>query len=410
LPHLLITTQVYPPEIHPSAVMVRELAEHLAEHGWEVTVCAGLPHHPAGRLPAGWRWRPWQRTVDGKVEVVRTGHLVHQSRAVATRAAVFVSQALGTAAAGLLARRVDAVLVYGPPLVGADLGALVAACHRAKLVNVIYDLYPDVAIETGKVRDPLVIGAARLAERLQYRVADLTVVLSEGFRDQLVARGVDRGRVAVLPVWLDPEEIRPGPRDNAWRREQGIPGDRFVVLYAGTIGVVSGATVVAEAARLLRDRPEVLFLFVGEGEERPRLEARARELGLTNVRFLTFQPRERLAEVQATADVGLVTLAPGRGRTSVPSKVLGYLAAGRPVVASVDEGSDTAREIRDAGSGLVVPPEDPDALAGAVRRALDDAPWRAAAGSRGRTRLETEYARQPVLNRYRQILEQVIGT
>lgn len=403
----MITTQVYPPEIHPTAVMVRELAEHLAGNGWEVTVCAGLPHHPMGRLMEGWRWRLWQRSREGDVEVLRVGHLVHSSRAIPVRAGVYVSQAIGAAAAAALTRRCDLVLVYGPPLVGANLGALVARWHRAKLVCVIYDLYPDVAIETGKVVNPLVIGASRLAERIQYRATDLTVVLSEGFRRSLVSRGVPVSKIAVVPVWLDPDEIRPISRENAWRREQGIPSDRFVVLYAGTVGVVSGASVVADAAALLRDRPEVLFLFVGEGEERPHVEARARELGLDNMMFLPFQPRERLTEVQATADVGLVTLSPGRGRTSVPSKVLGYMAAGRPVLASVDGDSDTAAEVRMAGCGLVVSPGDAAALACAVRRAVSEVAWREVAGARARERMMEGYTRDSVLTRYRMRLEEV---
>jgi colanic acid biosynthesis glycosyl transferase WcaI len=405
LPRILITTQVYPPEIHPSAVMVRELAEHLVGQGWDVTVCAGLPHHPAGRLYHGWRWRPWRRTLEHGVEVVRTGHLVHPSRSIAVRAGVYVSQAAGAAAAGLLARRADLVLVYGPPLVGPNLGALVAARHGAKLANVVYDLYPDIAIETGKVKSPLLIGAARAAERMAYRRSDLTIVLSEGFKRQLMDKGVPAERIAVIPVWLDPDEIRPLGRDNAWRREQGIGLDKFVVLYAGTIGVVSGAAMVAEAAALLCDRPEILFLFVGEGEEKAKVEARARELGLVNMMFLPFQPRERLAEVQATADVGLVTLAPGRGRTSVPSKVLGYLAAGRPVIASVDGGSDTAEEIDGAGCGLVVPPADAKALADAVVHAASDPQGVERMGPAARRSFEAGYCREPVLERYRLALE-----
>jgi colanic acid biosynthesis glycosyl transferase WcaI len=408
MPRLLITTQVYPPEIHPTAVMVRELAEHLAGRGWEVTVCAGLPHHPAGRLYPGWRWRPWQRTAERGVEVVRTGHLVHESRAIPVRGLVFTSQALAAAAAALVSRRPDVVLVYGPPLVGPNLGALVAARHGAKLACIVYDLYPDIAIETGRVTNPAIIGAARIAERMAYRATDLTIVLSDGFKRQLVDRGVPAERIAVIPVWLDPDEIRPMDRDNAWRREQGIGPEKFVVLYAGTIGVVSGAAMVAEAAALLRERPEILFLFVGEGEEKAKVEARAKELRLSNMMFLSFQPRERLAEVQATADVGLVTLAPGRGRTSVPSKVLGYLAAGRPVIAAVDPGSDTAAEIDGAGCGLVASPADATALADAVTRAADDGPWRAAAGTAARARFEAGYSQKYVLERYEERLMSLV--
>jgi colanic acid biosynthesis glycosyl transferase WcaI len=407
VPRILITTQVYPPETHPTALMVRELAEYLAAREWDVTVCAGLPHHPRGRLPEGWRRRPWRRSMESGVELIRVGHLVHPSRTIPVRAAVYVSQAASTALAAFASRKADVVLVYGPPLVGPCLGAPVAARHRAKLATVIYDIYPDVAVETGKVRNPLVIGAARIAERFHYRASDRIVVLSEGFERQLVAKGVSGEKIAVVPVWLDPDEIRPMSRDNAWRTEQEIPLDRFVVLYAGTIGVVSGATIVADAASLLRDRPDILFLFVGEGEEKPKVEASARELGLSNMRFLPFQPRDRLREVQAAADAGLVTLAPGRGRTSVPSKVLGYMAAGRPVIAAADADSDTAAEIEAADCGIVSPPGSASVLAEVVRRAADAPAWRESAGARARARFEATYARDMVLERYRRMLEEL---
>jgi colanic acid biosynthesis glycosyl transferase WcaI len=408
LPRILISTQVFPPEIHPTAVMVCELAGHLAQHGWEVEVVCGFPHHPAGVLPEGWTKSLWRAEDQDGFRVLRTWHVTSSSRSIPARAGVYVSQALGTTAGAMLSPKADVVLVYGPPLVGPDLGALVAFRHGAKLANVVYDIYPDIAVETGRVTNPAVIRAARLAERFQYWASDLTIVLSEGFKQQLVAKGVDESRIAVVPVWLDPNEIQPLPRDNAWRREHDIPLDRFVVLYAGTIGVVSGATVVAEAAALLRDSKDILFLFVGEGDEKPSVEARARELGLTNMRFLPFQPRERLAEVQATADVGLVTLAPGRGRTSVPSKVLGYMAAGRPALASVDEGSDTAREITENEIGVVVKPGDAAVIAHAVSALKKSSGRRLSLGERARARLEREYSRESALERYRARLEELI--
>ena len=351
MPRILITTQVFPPEIHPTAVMVHELAAYLAANRWSVDVVCGYPHHPQGVLPDGWTKDLWRiEELDG-VRVLRTMHFTHPSRAVVIRAAVYLSQAFSTVLGALLSPKVDVVLVIGPPLVGGSLGFLIALRHRAGLVNVIYDLYPDVAIETGKVKNPLVISAAKLVEKLQYRAASRTIVLSDGFKKMLRQRGVPEEKIAVVPVWLDPYEIRPLPRDNARRREQGISLDKFVVLYAGTIGVVSGAVVVADAAALLQKRDDILFLFVGQGEEKPRVESRARELGLTNMKFLPFQPRSSLAEVQATADVGLVTLAPGCGRTSVPSKVLGYMAAWRPVIASADPDSDTAIEVTEGRFG-----------------------------------------------------------
>lgn len=407
---ILITTQVYPPELHPTAVMVRELARYLVSCGWQVTVAAGLPHHPYGKVYAGHRVLPFERRLVEGIEVLRLWHPVNPSRSVAVRASLFVTQAMSTAVEATLARRADVVLVYGPPLIGPGLAWIVALRHRARLVTVVYDIYPDVAVEAGKVKNRALIGLARIAERFQYWSADKIIVLSEGFKKTLAKKGVPENKIVVLPVWLDADEIQPMARDNAWRRENGIPLESFVVLYAGTIGVVSGAEIVPDAAAVLRDRCDVLFLFVGDGEARPRVEARARELGLNNLRFLPFQDRERLAEVQATADVGLVTLAPGRGRTSVPSKVIGYMAAGRPVIASVDVDSDTARELVEAKAGLVTPPSDAGALADAVLTLANDPERRAAMGTSAREAMLALHSKCALLERYRDELERVVGS
>jgi colanic acid biosynthesis glycosyl transferase WcaI len=154
-------------------------------------------------------------------------------------------------------------------------------------------------------------------------------------------------------------------------------------------------------------RADVLFLFVGDGQVREECERAAREAALANVRFLPFQPRAELAEVQASADVSLVTLARGRGGTSVPSKVLGYMAAARPVLASVDAGCDTARTIESAGCGVVVPPGDAAALAATLEAMLADEPGRRRMGEAGRRAFERDFGAEAALRRYAEMLEEV---
>lgn len=406
--NVLITTQVFPPEIHPTAVMVQQLARYLARRGHDVTVACGHPHHPTGRLPSGWSRRLLAREKSDGVRVLRGWHAISPSRSIAVRAAVFVSQALGTTAAALGAPAPDVVVNYGPPFVGPLLSAGIAKAHGAPLLSVIYDIYPDVVIGSGKLRNGFAIAAARRAERAQYRVSDRILVLSEGFRRRLQAKGVSPAKVVTVPVWLETDEITPRSRDNAWRRRHGIDAEVKVVLYAGTIGLVSGARVVLEAAERLRARRDVLFLFVGEGQVKDELERTARASGLPNVRFLPFQPRGELCDVQASADVSLVTLAPGRGETSVPSKVIGYMAAGRPVVASVDLDCDTAEVIRSARCGVVVPPGDAAALAKALDSLIADEAERNVMSERARRAFEDRFAADAALRAYAEILE-VLG-
>ena len=399
--NVLLIPQVFPPEVHPTAIMFEQLARALARAGHRVTVACGYPHHPRGKLLGGYRKRLFLEEEKDRVRVIRVWHLTSTRRSIPMRAAVMASQSLAAALAAQAAERPDVVINIGPPFVGPLAGAACALRFKVPLVTVIFDIYPDVAIATGRVKNPVVIRLARVAEQLTYRLSDRIVVLSEGFRATMLERGVPASKIEVIPVWLETDEVRPQSRNTRLRQQLGLGLDSFIVLFSGTIGLVSGAEVVADAGVLVHS-PKVVFLFVGDGELLQRVQGRVRELGATNVRFLPLQPRERLAEVQATADVGLVTLAPGCGKNSVPSKVVGYMAAGRPILASVDLESDTARAVLDAG-GTVVPPGDALALA----RAVDDLASRdlGTAGARSRAAFERDHTGTSALTRYAALLE-----
>lgn len=380
--------------------MAAELASGLARRGLEVAVASGLPHHPTGRVADGHArlWRVERR--DG-YRVLRLWHPTFESRRIAARAFVMATQMFSTSLAAVAGGRPDVVLSFGgPPLVGPVLSGILASAWRVPLVTVIHDLYPDVAVESGAIRHPVLVGTARWAERLQYRLSDHIVVLGETTRDLLIRyRQVPGDRISVLPVWLDPDEIRPGPRDNSWRREAGIGPERFVVLYSGTAGIVSGAGVIDQVSRSVDSDVDVVL--VGGGSAWNELEERRRTGALpANVRLFPYQPRERLAEVQAASDLSLLTLLPGRGRTSVPSKLQGYMAAGRPVLASVDDDCDSARLVRRGGFGLVVPPCDAGAIVEGIREARLDPDRLAGWGRRAREVFERENAREPIIDRY----------
>jgi colanic acid biosynthesis glycosyl transferase WcaI len=408
---VLITTQVFPPEIHPSAVMAKEMAGSMAREGWDVTVAAGYPHHPYGRLYSGYHKRWIDIEQNNGYRVVRGWHLINPSPAMIPRAMVMASQCAGFILGALQSIRPDLVISYGPPLIGPLTSSLIAGVTRAKLITFIYDIYPDILLEMGRVQNSLMILAARKLERLTYRASDHIVVLSQGFRRTLIQRkACDPENVTVIPVWLNGRDIIPGARDNPWRRKMGIGPEKFVVLYAGTIGLVSGTEVVIEAAKLLKDYPDILFLMVGEGHAKNRMETEARNIGLQNLRFLPFQPRECLSELQATADVSLVTLISGRGKTSVPSKVLGYMAAARPVISAVDEDCDTAELIQKAECGLVTPPGQEEALAEAVLYYYQHPEACKSGGMKGRQYFLKNFEKDVVLRQYVDLIRGLVNS
>ncbi|HTN80711.1 MAG TPA: glycosyltransferase family 4 protein, partial [Acidimicrobiales bacterium] len=238
--------------------------------------------------------------------------------------------------------------------------------------------------ELGVLKGERVIAAAKQLERMSYARADAVTVLSDDLRDNVVAKidPAKAAKVRVIPNFVDTTFITPQPRENSYRRELGIEG-KTVVMYAGNIGMSQSLELMLAAATALAHDPAVVFVINGGGAARPGLEAAAR--GLPNVRFVDLQPRSRLPEVLAAADLHVVPLKRGLGRSSVPSKTYSILAAGRPVLASVDRDTEVERLVERSGAGVAVPPDDPETFTKAVTRlvaAPDDLARMGAAGRR----------------------------
>jgi colanic acid biosynthesis glycosyl transferase WcaI len=244
---------------------------------------------------------------------------------------------------------------------------LAARARRAPFVFNIQDVFPDVAVELGVITNPTIINVASALERFTYLRSDAVTVLSEDLRDNVVAklRGRRPERVRVIPNFVDTQHIRPAPKENSYRREFGLTG-KTVVMYAGNVGYSQSLDLVLDAAAALAHDPDLVFVINGGGAARAGLERKASSL--PNVRFVEMQPKDRLPEVLAAADIHVVPLRRGLARSSVPSKMYSILAAGRPIVASVDPGTEVASVVERADAGVAVPPDDPEAFTKALSR------------------------------------------
>ncbi len=210
------------------------------------------------------------------------------------------------------------------------------------------------------------------------------VALGETMAQRLIeGKGADPRRVTVIHNWADTAAIVPSEKQNAFAQAHGLH-DRFVVLHAGNIGLSQNLDVVIEAAALLRDRHDIVFLFIGDGNRRAALEAAAAAQGLVNVRFLPFQPRDQLRWTYAASDVCLVSLKPGLAGYIVPSKLYPILAAGRPYLAAVEASSEVAAVTERYRCGVLVTPGDAASLAAQVERLAADRADREAMGARAR--------------------------
>jgi colanic acid biosynthesis glycosyl transferase WcaI len=325
--------------------------------------------------------------------------------------------ALSTLVGGAARTKPDVVLAMSPPLTLGPAGWAIARTRGIPFVFNIQDVFPDVAIELGHIKGERVITAARWLERTTYRHADAVTVLSEDLADNVRAKiagakiagsqttsTAEAARVHVIPNFVDTDWIRPAPRENAYREQYGLTGKR-VVMYAGNVGLSQALNLLLDAAVDLADEPDVAFVINGGGAARAELERRAR--GLPTVRFVDMQPKARLPEVLAAGDVHIVPLKKGLAWSSVPSKLYSILAAGRPIVASIDAGTEVARTVERAGAGLAVPPEDPEAFTKAVRRLLDAEADRDEMGASGRRFVERWASPAAVAEAYDQLFARV---
>lgn len=395
---VLVVSNYFAPETVGAGIWVSQLAKELAGRGHMITVLTSFPSYPAGRIFGGYRNGFSRRDAVDGVEVVRTWTYATPRRSFWARFAGFAAFCL-SAAPGYLARRrpVDVVYAILPPLPLGVAAWVIAKLSGARLVINVQDIYPDIAVALDYLKNPAAVSFFGAMERWIYRRADRIVVISEGFRRNLLAKGVPASKIDVALNWADPDQIVPARPDNAFRRETGTAGE-FLVVYAGGLGHNAELESVLDAAAELR-YVAIRFAIVGDGVQKPFLIEKARAAELTNVRFFPFQPIERYGEVLAAADATLVTLNASATFASVPSKVYKQMAAARPVIAIANPGSELSRLVADAQCGISVPPGDPRRLAQVLRLALDRRDLFAEMGRRGRVYLERNCSRKDCIGR-----------
>lgn len=410
--HVLVLTLVFPPDSVSTAQIIGDLAADLEASGHTVSVVTTTPHYnrdpeAEARQPLRRRWAGllWQSTF-GNVPVWHT-MMPRKSASIPRRLASWALFHVLSLIVGVVAvRRVDVIIAPSPPLTIGLVAWLLGVWHRAPFLYNVQEIYPDIAINLGAVRNRAVIRALFALERFVYARAARVTVIAERMRQRLLDKGVASARLSVVPNFVDVDVLSVVPAPNGFTREFDLDG-RFVVSYAGNLGPAQGLDCLLDAAALLADQPDVIIVLIGDGSLAASLAQRIREEHLSNVRLVPYQPFARVPEIYGASDLSVVAQAVATGADAVPSKVYRIMACGRPVLALTDPGSDVARLVTDAGCGFVVPHGDAAALADAIRRAAADRSALDAMGASGRAHVLAHYERRVVTARYAQLVSDV---
>jgi glycosyltransferase involved in cell wall biosynthesis len=334
-----------------------ELGKRLVEMGHQFTVVTSAFNYLTGE-------RSTVPDESSGVEILRVGVLRGLHRSYLWRTAVFVSFMASSAWRAFRVRSVDVVMATSPPLFQALSAWTVAAVTRRPLLLEIRDLWPQFAIELGVLRNRALIAVARAIERFLYGRADHIIVNSPAYRDYLRAQGVSGEKISLIANGVDPSMYSPKDDGSAVRRERGWDG-KFIVMYAGALGLANDVDLLLRAADRLKTHLEILFCLVGDGRESRRLRAEADRIALGNVVFLGAQPKTKMPALLAAADVCVAMLRDVPAfRTTYPNKVFDYMAAGRPTVLAID--GVIRKVIERSDGGVFVRPGDDGDLAPAI--------------------------------------------
>lgn len=414
MPRLLILSLLFSPDGVSTAHEVTEIAIGLRERGHEVTVIAGTPHYnvdadfmakqPLHKRCLGLLYK----SKVGGVEVYHVPILPKGNR-VYSRLFDYVIYHVYSMICGLaLVGKQDLILgVTPPPTIGLN-AWLLARLKRIPFVYNIREMFPDVLGDMGLIRNNRFLSALERIEKHVYRNSDANVVITNFFYRELLRKGAPPEKIHIIPNLTDVDFIRPGARENDFSSRYAL-NDKFVIQYAGNIGLTQGFEIITDAAEALQDHQDIHFLIVGGGAKYGWLESEIRKRDMGNITLLPYQPRSMVPKIYASADICLIPLKGNTAKTTIPSKIYTVMAAGKPALVSVESDSELAWVVNEANCGWVVSPDSDGALVEGILHAYASKDELGKMGERGRAFVEVEYSIKAVVEKYDHLLGMILG-
>lgn len=406
---ILIYSYNYHPEPIGIAPLMTELAEGLVNRGHQVRVVTAMPNYPERQIYQEYRGKWYVTEYKNGVEIQRSYVWIRPQPNLLDRVLLDASFVVTSFVPALMGWRPDVILSTSPSLPSCVPVALLGWLRACPVILNLQDILPEAAVHVGLLKNKLLIQVFTLLEKFAYHSASKISVIADGFVENLRSKGVEADKIVQIPNWVDVNFIRPLPQENnPFRTTHNLNG-KFVVLYSGNIALTQGLESVVKAASVLRHISDIAFVIVGEAKGLQRLQQECLDCGADNVLLLPFQPRKNLPEMLAAADVGLVVQKKNVISFNMPSKIQVLLASGRALVASVPDNGTAARAIRQSGGGVIVPPEDPQALAMAILDLYQNPEKVKTLGYKSRQYAVEQYAFDQALNQYESLCYSLIA-
>lgn len=406
---ILLYSINFPPELVGIGKYVGELTAWLIAAGHEVRVVTAPPYYPHWATPADYRSR-WYSCEEWAGARVFRAPLYIPTRPTGVRRLLHLGS-FALSSLPILFRNLSwgahLVLVVEPPIMCAPAAWMFARLSGAKAWLHVQDFEVNAGYSLGLLRNRLLRFVVLTLEKWLMARFDRVSSICESMVSLAQGKLAARQAPFLFPNWVDVNEIQPLSAPSRFREELSLPADCIVALYSGSMGVKHGLDLILEAAAALESADDIVFVLCGDGAMRAHLQGAGNRL--PNLRFLDLQPREALNELLGLADMHLLPQRASAADLVLPSKLGGMLASGRPVVTTAAEGTELARVVE--GRGVVVPPEDPIALARAVRALARDPALRRAYGAAGRAYACENLDRDEVLRRFeREVLRITTST
>jgi colanic acid biosynthesis glycosyl transferase WcaI len=406
---ILIMAGNYAPEKTASAPLTTDLCQYLTTLGHAVSVVTTFPHYPQWRIEKEYTGRFYSKEMIDGVSVYRILNYIPKHPTSLKRILYYSSFGVEAFLPAAASGRPDLIVCVTPPLELALSAFLLKLWWRVPFVLWIKDIVPDVAIQLGMVKSPLVIALARRLEHFAYTHATKLLVLCQSFKENICHKGISARKVEVISDWVNTELIRPDIPALGFRPRHSIASNVFLVLHAGNIGGKQRLEFLVRSAKLLQERKEIQFVIVGDGARKGFVVAEAEQIGANNVRFLPLELEEHFPEMLAAADILILHQDASVTDSVIPSKLLKYMAAGRAIIATAASGSATGRAVARSECGLAVEPENPRALAAAILELVGNRDLREKCGNSARAFVCANFSRLVVLSRLESLLYESAG-